>query len=44
MIANGRGRIGSNLEYLDRLAERLEILGVTDPALDDLRLRARRLG
>jgi len=41
MIANGRGRIGSNLEYLDRLAERLEILGVTDPALDDLRLRAK---
>jgi glutathione-specific gamma-glutamylcyclotransferase len=41
MIANGRGRIGSNLEYLDRLAERLQILGVTDPALDDLRLRAK---
>jgi cation transport protein ChaC len=42
MIANGRGRIGSNLEYLDNLAERLDLLGLSDPALDDLRLRARQ--
>jgi cation transport protein ChaC len=42
MIANGRGRIGSNLEYLDNLAERLELLGFSDPALDEVRLRARQ--
>ena len=42
MIANGRGRIGSNLEYLDNLAERLSLLGFSDPVLDDLRLRARQ--
>jgi len=41
MIANGRGRIGSNLEYLDRLAERLQLIGATDPALEELRMRAR---
>lgn len=42
MIANGQGRIGTNLEYLDRLAERLELLGFADLVLDDLRQRARQ--
>jgi cation transport protein ChaC len=42
MIANGRGRIGSNLEYLNNLAARLQLLGFTDPALDEVRLRARQ--
>lgn len=42
MIANGRGRIGSNLEYLDNLAERLDLLGFSDPALDEVRLRVRQ--
>jgi len=41
MIANGRGYIGSNLEYLDRVAERLALIGVADPAVDDLRRLAR---
>ena len=41
MIANGHGRIGSNLEYLDNLAERLDLIGFSDPALDDVRRRAR---
>jgi cation transport protein ChaC len=41
MILNGRGRIGTNLEYLDKLADRLELLGVRDPHVDDLRQRAR---
>ena len=31
MIASGRSRSGSNLEYLDRLAKRLALLGVNDP-------------
>lgn len=42
MIANGQGRIGSNIEYLDRVAERLGLLGFSDPALDEPRLRARQ--
>lgn len=42
MIAHGHGRIGSNLEYLDNLAERLDLLGFNDPALDEVRQRARQ--
>ena len=34
--------VGSSLEYLDNLAERLELLGFSDPALDEVRLHARR--
>ncbi len=41
LIATGRGLLGTNLDYLDELAERLALLGSSDPALDDLRLRAR---
>ena len=37
MIASGRGRSGTNLEYLENVAERLRVLGLSDPAMDELR-------
>lgn len=43
LIATGRGVRGTCLEYLENLAERLEILGLEDPAICDLRVRVRRL-
>ena len=42
LIATGCGVRGTCLEYLENLAERLEILGLDDPAIGDLRLRVRQ--
>ena len=41
LIATGRGVRGTSLEYLENVAERLELLGLHDPDLDDLLQRAR---
>lgn len=43
LIATGRGIRGTSLEYLENLADRLELLGLDDPAIMELRWRARRL-
>ena len=42
LIATGRGMRGTSLDYVERVAERLEILGLSDPALDELHDRARQ--
>jgi len=42
LIATGRGVRGTSLEYLENVAARLELLGLSDPAIDDLLLRVRR--
>ena len=42
LIATGRGVRGTSLEYLENVAERLELLGLGDPAIDDLRQRVRQ--
>jgi glutathione-specific gamma-glutamylcyclotransferase len=42
LIATGRGVRGTSLEYVENVAERLALLGLSDPALDELRERARR--
>ena len=42
LIATGRGFRGTCLEYLENVAERLELLGLGDPAIDDLRQRVRQ--
>jgi cation transport protein ChaC len=42
LIATGRGMRGTCLEYLENLADRLELLGLDDPAIRDLRQRVRR--
>jgi len=42
LIATGRGVRGTCLEYLENLAERLELLGIEDPAICDLLVRVRR--
>jgi cation transport protein ChaC len=41
LIATGCGVRGTCLEYLENLAERLELLGLDDPAIRDLRQRVR---
>lgn len=43
LIATGRGIRGTSLEYLENLADRLELLGLGDPALNELRQRTRQL-
>lgn len=43
LIATGRGIRGTCLEYLENLADRLHLLGLSDPDIDELRLRVRRL-
>ena len=43
LIATGRGSRGTCREYLENLADRLELLGLDDPAIRDLRQRVRRL-
>ena len=43
LIATGRGVRGTCLEYLENLADRLELLGLDDPAIRELRARVRRL-
>jgi glutathione-specific gamma-glutamylcyclotransferase len=42
LIATGRGVRGTSLEYLERVVERLDLLGLEDPAIGDLRQRVRR--
>lgn len=41
LIATGRGVRGTSLEYLENVAERLELVGLHDPELDELRQRVR---
>jgi cation transport protein ChaC len=41
LVATGRGIRGTSLEYLENLADRLELLGLDDPAIAELRRRAR---
>jgi cation transport protein ChaC len=41
LIATGRGTRGTCREYLENLAERLELLGIRDPAIHDLHRRVR---
>jgi cation transport protein ChaC len=43
LIATGAGFRGTCLEYLENLADRLELLRLQDPKISDLRLRVRRL-
>lgn len=43
LIATGRGPRGTCLEYLENLAERLEVLGLADPFVSELRARVRAL-
>jgi len=43
LIATGCGVRGTCLEYLENLAERLELLGLEDRAIRELRLRVRAL-
>jgi glutathione-specific gamma-glutamylcyclotransferase len=43
LIATGCGARGTCLEYLENLAERLELLDLVDPALSELRQRVRGL-
>jgi cation transport protein ChaC len=42
LVATGRGVRGTCLEYLENLADRLELLGLDDPAIRELRRRVRR--
>jgi cation transport protein ChaC len=42
LIATGRGTRGTCLEYLENLAERLDLLGLEDRAIRELHLRVRR--
>jgi len=42
LIATGCGVRGTCLEYLENLAERLEVLGLEDPSICDLRVRVRQ--
>jgi glutathione-specific gamma-glutamylcyclotransferase len=43
IIATGRGLRGTCLEYLENLAERLDLLGLRDPDIDELRARVREI-
>jgi cation transport regulator ChaC len=43
LIATGCGARGTCLEYLENLAERLELLSLDDPAIRDLRQRVHGL-
>ncbi len=42
LIATGRGIRGTSLEYLENVGERLDLLGLSDPAINDLRQRVRQ--
>jgi cation transport protein ChaC len=42
LIATGRGVRGTSLEYLENVAARLDLLGLSDPAISDLRQRVRQ--
>jgi cation transport protein ChaC len=39
LVATGRGIRGTSLEYLENLADRLDLLGLSDPAIMELRRR-----
>ena len=41
MIAQGVGQLGTNIEYLDNLAEQLDLLGIHDEEFHDVHRRAR---
>jgi cation transport protein ChaC len=43
LIATGRGIRGTCLEYLENVAERLDLLGLSDPAIGELRRRVHQL-
>jgi cation transport protein ChaC len=43
LIATGRGVRGTCLEYLENVADRLDLLDLHDPAIDELRARVRQL-
>ncbi len=43
IIATGRGVRGTCLEYLENLAERLDLLGLHDPDIDELRVGVRAI-
>ena len=43
LIATSRGARGTCLEYLENLAERLDLLGLSDPEITALRLRVHQL-
>jgi cation transport protein ChaC len=43
IIATGRGVRGTCLEYLENLADRLDLLGLYDADIDELRARVRLL-
>ena len=37
IIATGRGRLGTNREYFDNLAEHVRLLGIEDDVFEDIR-------
>jgi cation transport regulator ChaC len=43
LIATGRGVRGTSVEYLVNVAERLQLLGLSDPAIDQLLTRVREV-
>ena len=43
MIATGRGRLGTNREYFDNLAEHVRLLGIADDVFEDIRSELGRL-
>jgi cation transport protein ChaC len=43
LIATGRGARGTSLEYLVNVAERLQLVGLSDPSIDALLVRVREV-
>jgi cation transport protein ChaC len=43
LIATGRGFRGTSREYLENVADRLELLGIADPDITDLCQRVRQV-
>jgi cation transport protein ChaC len=41
LIASGKGMVGTSLEYLEKLTERLQLVGLSDPAMTELLTRTR---
>ena len=41
LIASGKGMVGTSLEYLEKLTERLQLVGLSDPAMAELLARTR---
>ncbi len=42
-IATGRGRLGTNREYFDKLAEHVRLLGIEDEVFEDIRAELLRI-